>query len=66
MQRWHATIYYRTENGIVETEHDLGELEELHHIVERGPHFDTVSWIKIDRIPLKGYETFTVEAAAKE
>lgn len=43
--RWHATIYYRSETGGVDVEHDIEELEELHDIVERGP-----DWHAIDKI----------------
>ena len=34
--RWHATIYYRSDDGFVDVEHDFEELEDLHEIVERG------------------------------
>lgn len=43
--RWLATIYYRSESGGVDVDHDIEELEELHDIVERGP-----DWHSIDKI----------------
>jgi hypothetical protein len=45
--RWRAVIHYRSENGLIDVEHDFEELEELHGIVERGPSFCAVEKIEI-------------------
>lgn len=46
--RWKATIYYRSNTtGIVDVEHGIEELEELHDIVERGPDWNTIDRIEI-------------------
>jgi hypothetical protein len=48
--RWHATIHYRTNAvGTVDVEHDLDELEDLHDLVEAGPHWDTIEKIVVLR-----------------
>lgn len=47
--RWIATVHYRSDSGLVDVEHDLLELEELHDLVERGPHWDTIDRIEIVR-----------------
>lgn len=38
--RWKAVIEYRTDNGIVDVEHNFEEVEELHDIIERGPNWN--------------------------
>jgi len=65
--RWTATIHYRTDAGELLVQHDLREIEELHMLVERGPHWDTISRIEIVRAGYTrdGGPDFTVEAAAK-
>lgn len=63
--RWRATIHYRTDIGIVDTEHDIEELEDLQEIVERGPHWDTVAMIKIERINHSTSVDLTVEQSEK-
>ena len=45
--RWHATIYYRSETGGVDVEHDFEELEDLHDIVERGPDWHTIDKVVV-------------------
>ena len=45
MKRWLATVYYRTETGLVDVEHYVDELEDVQEVVEAGP-----SWESIDRI----------------
>lgn len=45
--RWWATIHYRTENGIIEVDHMIEELDMLHDIVERGPDFYAIDHIEI-------------------
>ncbi len=58
--RWHATIYYRSDDGGVDVEHDFEEIEELHDIVERGPDWNAIDKIVVtlarktsDRMTLK-------------
>lgn len=49
MIRWTATIEYATEAGPVDVTHDLEEIADLHDLVERGPHWDTIERIVIVR-----------------
>jgi hypothetical protein len=65
--RWHAVVYYRTEEGThtVDVHHDLEELEDLHDLVELGPHWDTVERIEVVRINHCTAEDLTIEAAKK-
>lgn len=45
--RWTATVWYRTDAGVVDVEHHIEELDMLHQIVERGPDFYTIDRIEI-------------------
>jgi hypothetical protein len=63
--RWIATIYYRTDNGTVDVEHQLSEIDELHDLVERGPHWDCVVEIRITRANHVTSDKLTVEQAAQ-
>ena len=46
--RWKATIYYRSEAaGLVDVEHGIEEIADLHDIVERGPNWHTIERIEI-------------------
>jgi hypothetical protein len=65
MKRWRATVYYRTDSGVLDIEHGLEELADLHLAVENGPHWDTVEKIEIVRINHVTDPDLTVEAAAK-
>lgn len=47
--RWVATVHYRSQAGVIDVQHDLLEIEELHDLVERGPHWDTIDRIEIVR-----------------
>jgi hypothetical protein len=40
--RWIAIVTYRGEAGPIEVDHHFEELEELHTLIEHGPHFDTI------------------------
>lgn len=62
--RWRATVYYRTEHGLTDVTHDLSEIEELHDVVERGPHWDTIAEIRVERAGTVEGE-ITVEEAEK-
>jgi len=62
--RWIATVFYRTEAGTVDVQHDMLEIEELHSLVERGPHWDTI--VRINVVRADGADrALTVEEAAK-
>lgn len=63
-RRWHAVVTYRTKNGPNPVEHDLAELADLHNLVERGPHWDTIEEIKITRITSED-PAMTVEEAER-
>jgi hypothetical protein len=45
--RWVATIYYRTDAGLIDVEHEFEELDMLHDLVESGPSFYTIDRIEI-------------------
>lgn len=61
--RWCATIHYRTENGLIDVMHDFEEIEDLHDLVERGPHFDTIEKIEIIRVNHLDGDDLTIEKA---
>ena len=63
--RWRAIVWYRTDHGLVDVEHLIEEIEDLHDLVEAGPHFDTIENISIFRTGHVDGETLTVEAAQK-
>lgn len=60
--RWIATVHYRTDTGIVDVQHDLEEIADLHDLIENGPHWDTIDHIHIVRSD-KTYAELTVEQA---
>lgn len=62
--RWRAVAYYKTENGLVDVEHWLDELADLHDRIEAGPHWDTIDRIEVFRVNHNESERLTVEAAA--
>lgn len=62
--RWIATVYYRTNSGLVDVQHDLEEIDELAGFVEDGPHWDTIDHIHIIRSD-KQYAELTVEQAER-
>lgn len=63
MVRWRATVFYRTDGGPVDVVHDLEELADLHEMVERGPHWDTIERIEIVRVNHNTDRALTVERA---
>jgi hypothetical protein len=63
--RWHAVVHYRTENGVLDDEHDLEQLGELHDLVELGPHWDTIERIEVLRVNQCTATDLTVEQAAE-
>jgi hypothetical protein len=61
--RWHAVVYYRTEAGKVDVEHDFDEIVDLEQAIEAGPSF-----LAIDRIVITYQgcaEQLTVEEAER-
>lgn len=62
--RWTAIIYYRTELGIIDVEHQIEELDMLHTVVEQGPDFHTVDRIEI-RHTKNPSPTLTIEQSEK-
>ncbi len=61
--RWRATVYYRSDNGLVDVEHWLEEVGDIEALVEAGPHWDTVDRIEIERVNHCDSPTLTVEQA---
>lgn len=64
LKRWSATIFFRTETGLIDVIHELEELEELQGLVERGPNWDTIEKIEIVKLRDPDHR-LTVEAAEK-
>jgi hypothetical protein len=50
LPRWKAVVHYRADAGPVDITHDLDEIEDLHDLVEAGPHWDTILRIEITRV----------------
>lgn len=62
MQRWKATIIYRSNSTLVSKDVFLEEIEDLHDVVEQGYHFDTIDEILITRYK-PCYVGLTIEEA---
>lgn len=62
--RWHATIVYRSNAGLVPVEHDIEEIFDLHDLVEHGPDWDTIAEIRLERIKPR-HPGLTVEQAER-
>jgi hypothetical protein len=45
--RWTVVIYYRTDSGLIDVEHQIEELDMLHTAVEQGPDFHTIDRIEV-------------------
>jgi len=58
--RWIATVYYRTDNGLIDVQHDIEELEEIQELVECGPDWNTIERVDIV-LSDKRYASLTVE-----
>ncbi len=56
------TITYRSENGPIDVDHYIEELDEIHDLVERGPNWDTISEIRIVKAE-HAYNPITLEQA---
>lgn len=63
--RWMATVHYRAEAGLIDVTHDIDEIADLHDLVERGPHWDTIDRISVVRAVVGAPLTLTVEEAEK-
>lgn len=63
--RWCATVHYKTDSGLVDVTHDLEEIDDLHDLVERGPHFDTIEKIEIIRVNHLDGVNLTIEKASQ-
>lgn len=62
--RWKVTAWYRTASGLVDVEHNIEELEDLHDLIERGP-----SWQALERIEIvyaHPIDKITVEEASEQ
>jgi hypothetical protein len=46
-ERWTAVVWYRTDAGLIDVEHQIEELDMLHDLVESGPDFHTIDRIEI-------------------
>ena len=62
--RWVATVYYRTDAGLIDVEHQFEELDMLHMLIERGPSFYAIDRIEI-RLSTPNERT-TIESALAE
>jgi hypothetical protein len=62
MTRWRASVLYRHDAGLKSKVFDILELEEIHDLVEAGPHWGTV--VNINITLLSTDWTLTVEEAA--
>lgn len=56
--RWYVVLYYRTEDGMIDVEHMIEEIDMLHEIVEAGP-----DWHTLDRIEIRLSRNPTPELA---
>lgn len=56
---------YRHDDGVRPVEHWLSEIDDLHDLIERGPHFDAVAKIEVFRVFASTDEMLTVEQAAR-
>lgn len=63
--RWQATVQYRADHATVDVVHDIEELHDLHPLIERGPHWDTIIKIEIVRVNHVTGADPTVEQAEK-
>ena len=62
--RWTAVIYYRTDLGLIDVEHQIEELDMLHTAVEQGPDFYAIDRIEI-RLTKNDTPELTIEQSLK-
>ena len=48
--RWEVTVTYRSDHGAVLYTFSLEELADLGEVIERGPHWNTILDIRIERL----------------
>jgi hypothetical protein len=65
LARWKATVWYRTEAGLLDVEMLLDELHDLHDRIEQGPHWDTIASIVVERMNHDERSDLTIEQAEK-
>ena len=65
LARWKATVFYRTEAGLLDVKMFLDELCDLHDHIELGPHWDTIARIVVERINPDERPDLTIEQAEK-
>ncbi len=65
MIRWAATVWYRTDAGLIDVEHEFEELSDLHNLIERGPNFYAIDRIEI-RHRNNPSPTLTIEQSLAE
>jgi len=64
--RWKAVILYRMrDNQFVDVEHCFEEIEDLHMLIERGPHWDTLIRCTITLNRPAQSKSLTIEEAAE-
>ena len=62
--RWRAIIEYRSKLGVQRCEFRFEEIEELHDIIESGPHWDTLIKCTVTKCRVDdGNPTLTIEEA---
>lgn len=65
-RRWQAKIIYRSERGPIDVVHTFEEIEDLHGIIERGPHWDTlISCTVALNFPEEDARSLTIEEAER-
>jgi hypothetical protein len=61
----YATTFYRTEKGTQDVHQDLEEIVDLHDLVERGYHWDTIEKIEVVRVNHCTDPNLTIEQSLK-
>ncbi len=63
--RWKAVILYRMAGGnFVDVDHLFEEIEDLHTLIERGPHWDTLIRCTVTLNRPAERKNLTIEEAA--
>jgi hypothetical protein len=62
--RWRVVIYYRSDNGLIDVEHAVEELEQVQELAERGPDWNAIDRIEITLASITN-ENLTIEGAEK-
>ncbi len=65
MNRWNATLKYRSETGPIEETHEVEEMSEIRAIVEATYNWDRLIELRVERINHSVSKSLTVEAAAE-